>query len=98
GGTDHARPVVHDAQPHAALFHHDRRKTHAIIVHHEGQAPMQDRERDHNVLGLTMLHRIVDRFLHDTIHVDGHGVIGNVDGVITADLAREVKQCLHTGG
>jgi len=58
---------------------------------------VQDGERDHNMLGLAMLHGIVDSFLHHTIQMYGYGMIDNVDGVIAADLAREVKECLHTG-
>ena len=39
-----------------------------------------------------MLDGIVDGFLHDTIQVHRHRMIGNVDGMMTADLAGAVKQ------
>ena len=45
-----------------------------------------------------MLDGIVDGFLHDTIQVHRHSMVGNVDGMMTADLAGAVKQRLHTGG
>ena len=91
--------MAHDAQPHTATFGYVSGQTHPIIAHHEYHAAFTShRERDRDLRGFAMLDGIVDGFLHDTIQVYGHSMVGNVDGMMTADLAGAVKQRLHTGG
>src|SRR5215475_14955136 len=95
---NHAGTVVHNAQPHTATFGYVSGKAYPIIAYHEYHATFAPhRERDCDLLSFAMLNGIVDGFLHDTIQVHGHSMVGNVDGMMTADLAGAVKQCLHTG-
>jgi hypothetical protein len=98
-GTNHAGTVVHDAQPHTATCSYASGQTYPIIVHHEYHTAFSPhRERDRDLQSFAMLDGIVDGFLHDTIQVYGHSMVGNVDGMMTADLAGAVKQRLNTGG
>jgi hypothetical protein len=91
GSTNHAGTVVHDAQPHTTTCGYVSGKTYSIIVHHECHMALPRRERDHDLLSFAMLNGIVDSFLHDAIQVHRHGKVGNVDSMMTADLAGAVK-------
>ena len=98
-GSNHAGTVVHDAQPHTATFGYFSGKACPIIVHPEYHAAFAPhRERDRDLSSFAVLDSIIDSFLHDAIQMHGHSMVGNVDGMMTADLAGAVKQRLHTGG